>query len=103
MTAGKKAGTTRATKRNTRLTLELLETARDMHASGLLTDVVREDHDASSGLVALVWFDDAKDPPKLREVFVFGVSLPLIVKQFLKSRPENITLGAKSASYFDVR
>jgi putative transcriptional regulator len=39
MTAGKKAGTIRATKRNTRLTLELLETARDMHAGGALTDV----------------------------------------------------------------
>jgi putative transcriptional regulator len=42
MTAGKKAGTTRVTKGNTRLTLELLETARDMHASGLLTDVLRD-------------------------------------------------------------
>jgi putative transcriptional regulator len=42
MTVCKKAGTTRVTKRNTRLTLELLETARDMHASGLLTDVVRD-------------------------------------------------------------
>jgi putative transcriptional regulator len=42
MTAGKKAGTTRVTKRNTRLPLELLETARDMHAGGLLTDVVRD-------------------------------------------------------------
>ena len=42
MTAGKKAGTTRVTKRNTRLTLELLETARDMHAGGVLTDVVRD-------------------------------------------------------------
>ena len=41
MTAGKKAGTARVTKRNTRLTLELLETARDMHAGGVLTDVVR--------------------------------------------------------------
>ncbi|MGM4930342.1 hypothetical protein [Tardiphaga sp. 619_E2_N8_5] len=42
MTAGKKAGTTRATKRNTRLTLELLETARHMHAGGALTDVARD-------------------------------------------------------------
>lgn len=42
MTAGKKAGTTRVTKGNTRLTLDLLETARHMHAGGLLTDVVRD-------------------------------------------------------------
>jgi putative transcriptional regulator len=42
MTAGKKAGTTRVTKGNTRLTLELLETARHMHAGGLLTDVARD-------------------------------------------------------------
>jgi putative transcriptional regulator len=42
MTAGKKVGTARVTKGNTRLALELLETARDMHAGGLLTDVVRD-------------------------------------------------------------
>jgi putative transcriptional regulator len=30
------------TKGNTRLTLELLETARHMHAGGLLTDVARD-------------------------------------------------------------
>ncbi|WPO41831.1 hypothetical protein [Tardiphaga sp. 42S5] len=42
MTAGKKAGTTRVKKGNTRLTLELLETARHMHAGGVLTDVVRD-------------------------------------------------------------
>lgn len=35
MTAGKKAGTTRVTKSNTRLSLELLETVRDMHAGGV--------------------------------------------------------------------
>jgi hypothetical protein len=38
----KKADKVLVKNRNVRLTLELLETARDMHASGLLTDVVRD-------------------------------------------------------------
>lgn len=38
----KKAGKVLVKNRNVRLTAELLETARDMHASGLLTDGVRD-------------------------------------------------------------
>ncbi|MCA1467452.1 hypothetical protein I6F09_06085 [Bradyrhizobium sp. IC3195] len=60
-----------------------------------------------TGVVAVIWFQDDKDVPKLRDVLIFGVSLPLIVKQIIRSRPmDNLKLGPSdqtSVSYFDLK
>ena len=56
-----------------------------------------------TGIVALFWFGDEGHASNKRDVFVFGISLPLIVKQLMRARPEQIKLGGKGVSYFDVR
>jgi hypothetical protein len=54
-----------------------------------------------TGLVAIIWFSGGPQPIP-RDVFVFGISLPLIIKQVYRARPGQIKLGT-SDEYFDVR
>lgn len=58
-----------------------------------------------TGLISLIWFNNQNNDqhPNLRDVLVFGISLPLIVKQIIRSRPEQIRLGSRDGAYFDGR
>ncbi len=59
-----------------------------------------------TGIVAIIWFQGDKDLPRLKDVLIFGVSLPLIVKQIVRSRPDGTKLGSRdngSISYFDLK
>jgi hypothetical protein len=55
----------------------------------------------ATGAVALIWFNGQTKPP-LKDVLLFGASLPLLIKQVVRSKPARIKLGSSGSEYFNA-
>jgi len=57
----------------------------------------------ATGVMAMLWFDATQKAPPKRDVLLFGITLPLLIKQLIRSRPGGIKLGSNDDGYFDIR
>ncbi|HYD14803.1 MAG TPA: hypothetical protein VEA77_00240, partial [Hyphomicrobium sp.] len=53
----------------------------------------------ASGILSLILLD----APSSRDAFVFGIALPLLIKQIGQAQTGQVTLGSGTSSYFSMR
>lgn len=53
----------------------------------------------ASGILSLILLDN----PSSRDAFVFGIALPLLIKQIGQAQTGQVTLGSGASSYFSMR